>query len=180
MRMQNVAIGIIWLSLSYVPITAWYGWRRVGIRQMRTENKWYHIAWNVMWMSHYFIFQLPAIVFPLTFLGSQTINHFYILLNYYVGTIVGGVAAATTVVFFIIAAFTYTAPADGPALQIVVAELFLYMFATFGVWSIAVEFLVPGAYEWLQLSVVESEKVDFKGASPEGSEQDGTISILDL
>ena len=171
MRRDNILLGIIWWTLSYVPITAWYAWRRVGIRAMMDENPWYHRAWNVMWMSHYFVFQLPAIIFPLTFLDSQVINHFYILINYWIGTLVGGVDAAVVLVFWIIAAITFTeVDSNNLKLQHVIFEIFGYATLTFGLWFAAFEYIVPGAYEFLQLSVEPEEKRDFRGSMPEGSE----------
>ena len=62
-----------------------------------------------MWMSHYFVFGLPAVVWPFTYFGSQTVNNFYMLVNYYVGTIVGGSIALASVLLFISALFDFTA-----------------------------------------------------------------------
>ena len=56
MRGYAIILGFIWMGLSYVPISAWYLWRRPGIRAMKDINPWYHRAWNTMWMSHYFVF----------------------------------------------------------------------------------------------------------------------------
>ena len=56
LRGYAIILGFIWMGLSYVPISAWYLWRRPGIRAMKDINPWYHRAWNTMWMSHYFVF----------------------------------------------------------------------------------------------------------------------------
>ena len=126
----------IWWGLSYAPILTWYLWRRPGIREMMDKNSWYHRAWNTMWMTHYFVFQLPAIVSLMTFLGNQSINHFAILLNFWVGTVVGGFTAAVTTIMFVIALATYSQVGD-LVIQYVVAELVMYIFLTFGLWGIA-------------------------------------------
>ena len=88
-----------------------------------------------MWMTHYFVFQLPAIVSLMTFLGNQSINHFAILLNFWVGTVVGGFTAAVTTIMFVIALATYSQVGD-LVIQYVVAELVMYIFLTFGLWGI--------------------------------------------
>lgn len=107
MKAKSYVLGTLWWALAYVPIIAWYTWRRVGVRAMMEVNSWYHLAWNFMWMSHYFVFQLPAIIWPLTYLGSQTVNHFYILINFWIGTIGGGAIASIATVLWIVAAMTY-------------------------------------------------------------------------
>ena len=108
LRRANQILTIIWWAEAYVPIFTWYLWRRPGIRAMMDTNSWYHRAWNTMWMSHYFVFQLPAIIALLTFLGNQSINHFAIFLNYWVGTVIGGITAIITTLTFFIALSTFT------------------------------------------------------------------------
>ena len=50
-------------------------------------------------------------------------------------------------------------------------ELILYIFFTFGMWSIAVNNLVPDAYEYLQLSLPKNlRKYDGTELNPEGTE----------
>lgn len=89
-----------------------------------------------MWMTHYFVFQLPAIVGLMTFLGNQSINHFAIFLNFWVGTVVGGFTATVTTIMFVIALATYS-PVGNLLTQYVVAELVMYIFLTFVLWGIA-------------------------------------------
>ena len=155
MRLKNIGIGIIWVCLAYFPAIAWYVSRRNGSSAVMASNRWYNLGWQFMWISHYLVFQLPAIVFPLTLLGSQTINQFYILVNYWLGTLAGGVVASITALFWLVAIFTYTSVSGGPSLGIVITQLSLYLLATFGAWFAAYKLLVPGAYEWLQLTVEE-------------------------
>ena len=107
--MANHILGAIWVLHAWLPITLWYTWRRPNIRAYRTVNPWYYTAWNFMWMSHYFVFGLPAIVWPFSYFGSQTVNNFYMLVNYYVGTIVGGGIALASAIFFIFALVDFTA-----------------------------------------------------------------------
>ena len=162
LRTSSILLGAIWWGLSYAPIMTWYLWRRPGIRAEMDVNPWYHRAWNVMWMSHYFVFQLPAIIAPLTYFGSQSINDMYIFINYWVGTMMGGVVAAYTTLMFNIALATFT-EVDGLKKQHVVAEIASYIFLTFGLWNIAHKELVPNAYEWLQLAKPKSER-NFRGS----------------
>lgn len=61
-----------------------------------------------MWMSHYFVFQLPAILAPLGVFGNLSINQMYIFINYWVGTIIGAFAAIYTVMMFLVAIVTFT------------------------------------------------------------------------
>ena len=169
----SIIIGVIWVALTYVPIMTWYLWRRPGIREMMLQdiNKDYYNAFNFMWKSHYFVFQLPAIVFPLTFLGSQTVNHFYMLLNYWVGTVLGGIIALISTLLWIVALIRYT-PYGDLQKQHIVAEIFAYIFLTFGLWLIAFNEWVPKAYEYLQLSLPANERrYDGTDLNPEGSEQ---------
>ena len=123
-----------------------------------------------MWMSHYFVFQLSAIIAPLSVFGNLSINQMYIFINYWVGTIIGAFAAIYTTVMFLVAIMTFT-EVDGLKRQHVVAELLAYITFTFGLWLFAEKEIVPNAYEWLQLSVPANER-NFRGSeqSGEGSE----------
>ena len=112
MKKASYALGLMWVTLSYVPITAWYAWRRPSIIAMKEENPWYHRAWNFMWMSHYFIYQIPAFVWPFTYYSYVSINHFYMLVNYWVGYVAGGIASGITIVLFLIAFLTFTESGD--------------------------------------------------------------------
>ena len=167
----NIIIGIIWVALTYVPIITWYTWRRPGIREMMDINPAYYTAFNFMWKSHYFVFQLPALVFPLTFVAkSLTVNHFYILINYWIGTVLGGIIASVSTLLWIIALIRYTPYGDLDE-QHIVAEIFAYIFLTFGLWVIAFNRWVPLAYEYLELSLPASERgYNGKELTPEGSE----------
>ena len=121
-------------------------------------------------MSHYFVFQLPAILAPLSVFGNLSINQMYIFINYWVGTIIGAFAAIYTTFMFLVAILNFT-EYDGLKRQHVVAELLVYITMTFGLWRFAEKNIVPNAYEWLQLSVPKNER-DFRGSEQtgEGSE----------
>ena len=59
-------------------------------------------------------------------------------------------------------------------------ELILYVFFTFGMWAIAVENIVPNAYEYLQLSLPKNErKYDGTELNPEGTENQ-PIDVFEL
>ena len=113
MYLASVFLGSAWMLEAYLPILVWYLWRRPEIRNLKESNPWYYRAWNFMWISHYFVFQVPAIIWPFTYLGSQTVNYFYILVNYWVGTVMGGVFAAIGSLLFIFAAATLDCNAAG-------------------------------------------------------------------
>ena len=85
-----------------------------------------------------------------------------IFVNYSVGGVIGAFAAGLTSFVFLIAILTFT-EVDGPKRQHVFAESIGYIFLTFGVANIASKEIVPKAYEWLQLSVPESER-NFRGS----------------
>ena len=94
--------------------------------------------------------------------GNLSINQMYIFINFWVSTVIGAFAAAWTTLMFLIALLTFT-EVDGLKKQHVAAEMFGYIFMTFGLWSIASKEIVPNAYEWLQLSVPKSER-NFRGS----------------
>ena len=110
MRNANIILGAIWWGLAYAPILSWYLWRKDGIKAMKDVNPWYFRAWNNMWIMHNFVFQLPAIIAPLTGLGNYSINQMYIYVNYLVGTVIGGATTAFISLLFLVAYATYTEP----------------------------------------------------------------------
>ena len=115
MRISNIILGSIWWLEAYLPIIMWYALRRTGIRAMKDTNAWYYRAWNYMWMSHYFIYQLSAIVFPFTFFGSTVVNDFYILINYWISTVVGGGNTLVVFILFLMGMSSYTQVDGGMA-----------------------------------------------------------------
>jgi hypothetical protein len=154
MLTAHIILGSIWWTLAYLPITLWYTWRREGIREDMETNSWYHWTWNFMWMSHYFVFQLPAIIFPFTFFGSQAVNHFYILVNYWIGLIGGGIVAAIVTVAFIITLATHT-DTDNVTRTLIALELVTYLTFTVGLAVFSAFAMEDRAYEWLELSLPE-------------------------
>ena len=86
----------------------------------------------------------------------------YIFINYWFGTILGGIVATLSTLTFLIAFLTFT-PVDGFVYQYIVAEIAAYLFLTFGLWNIAYRSLVPKAYEYLQLGLPKSERT-FRGS----------------
>jgi len=170
MRTAHIILGSIWWTLAYLPITLWYTWRREGIREDKDENTWYHWTWNFMWMSHYFVYQLPAIIFPFTFFGSLSVNQFYILVNYWIGLFGGGIIAAITTVAFIITLATHTDTSNAGR-GIIAIELITYLTFTVGLAVFSSFFLEPKAYEYLELSLPKNQRgYDGKSGNPEGSE----------
>ena len=78
---------------------------------------------------------MPAIVAPFTFLGNQDVNNFAIFINYWLGTVIGGIAAIVTTIMFFIAFITFDQVGDLKN-QNIVAEIAGYIFLTFGLWNI--------------------------------------------
>ena len=152
MRLANLMLSMIWWFESYLPIMVWYLWRRPNIREMMLSgtNLSYHFAFNFMWKAHYFVFQIPAIVSIFTAFGSQTVNHFYILLNFWVGVVLGGFVVFLNFLFWLIALVQFVPYGDFTLTKgRIAAEIFLYLIFTIGMGFFARFALVPGAYEWL-------------------------------
>lgn len=152
MQLSNLILGIIWFMQAYFPITMWYAWRRPSIKAMNDagQNPWYFRAWNYMWMSHFFIYAVPFFIWPFTYFNVPEINMFYILVNYWVGTLLAGINASIVSVLFLMAMAGFEeVDTNNLKTQSVVLELVLYIFATVGVWFIAKATLVPHAYELL-------------------------------
>ena len=170
MMAANVILGIIWWAQTWVPITAWYAWQRPAIRAARATNWAYHLAWNFMWMSHFFIYQLPAIIFPFTFFHIITVNQMYILVNHWIGKVVGGMAVIGTEVLFALA-LVQTSDWTAITSSAIIVEMVLYLFFTVGLGLIVYEEIEPLAYEYLQWSLPAQDR-DFDGTqmTPEGME----------
>ena len=152
MATSSLVLGLIWITQAYLPITMWYALRRVNIKAMNDagQNPWYFRAWNWMWMSHFFIYAVPVFVWPFTYFNIPEINMFYIMVNYWVGTIIAGINAIIVSVLFLMAMASFEDVAENNLTQQkVVLELVLYIFATVGVWFIAKSAIVPHAYELL-------------------------------
>ena len=148
MLTANIILGIIWIAQTWVPLTTWYAWRRPAIRAAREVNWAYHLAWNFMWMSHWFIYQIPAIVFPFTFFHNQTVNHFYILVNHWIGQVIAGIAVVITEALFFLALVT-TQDHTAISTSVIILEMILYLFFTVGAALISYNEIEPLAYEYL-------------------------------
>ena len=170
MLVSHWMLGLTWWLAAYLPIIFWFGWRKTKTLAYKSTNKVYYFTWQAMWIAHYAVFQFPALVFPFTFLGSQTVNHFYMLMNFWMGLIGGGVVVSLVMISFVVA---IAAHSDLPHLKraIVATELILYLVFTVGFGVVDYFFLVKKAYAYLELSLPSSEK-GYKGitGNPEGSE----------
>lgn len=155
MLIAHIMLGMSWWLVAYLPIIFWFAWRRTNVLANKSTNKAYYVTWQFMWIAHYAVFQFPALVFPFTFFGSQTVNHFYMLMNWWMGLIGGSAVAAVTLIMFIIA---IAAHQDIPSLKrsIVATELILYLVFTVGIGVLSYFALVKKAYAWLELGLPEA------------------------
>lgn len=170
MLISHIMLGTSWWLIAYLPIVFWFAWRRKLTLENKTTNKVYYFTWQFMWMAHYAVFQFPALIFPFTFLGSQTVNHFYMLMIWWMGLIGGGTVASVVVISFVVA---IAAHKDLPSLKraIVATELILYIVFTVGIGVLSYFLLVDKAYAYLELSLPK-EKRGYRGitGNHEGSE----------
>ena len=81
----SLAIGIYYTFNAFMPIIAWYGWRKDDILNL-AENKIYKLSWYMMYASHFFIFLPMAVLWPFTYFGSSVVVNFYNIANLYLGS----------------------------------------------------------------------------------------------
>lgn len=68
----SIVVGLYYTFNAFVPIIAWYGFRRVGVRAM-SDNTFYKIAWYSMYALHFFIFTPMAFIWPMTYTGVTVV-----------------------------------------------------------------------------------------------------------
>ena len=103
-----------------------------------------------MWVFHYVIFGIPAVLWPFTYLGIQPINDVYIFDTNYVVPLIGLAVVSTSIVMFMIAYASYEATIEVGQTQILL-ETIAYAVLTIGMYFFASINLVEDTYEYLQL-----------------------------
>ena len=100
-------VGLYYTFNAFVPIFAWYMFRRVDILAM-TENTFYKLAWYSMYALHFFVFTPMALVWSMTYLNVAVVIYFYDLANWYLGTVAAGFVYGYVAIMWTLAALTYT------------------------------------------------------------------------
>lgn len=180
MRNSAIALGLVIMFQAYTPLIVWYSGRRTDIQALKATNESYYKAWNFLWISHFLVYQLPALLFPFTFLHSQTVNDFYMLINYWVATWLGFSTTMTNTLLFLIALIKFE---DEPDLSVgvIVMELLGYLVLTAGVWFGSMLWLVPDAYIYLQLQRPEELRTKTgHEINPEETEDDAPTSAFNV
>ena len=106
----SIAVGLYYTFNAFYPILAWYGWRKEDIRTMAVDNgvnKWYMLAWYVMYGLHFIVFSPMAFLWPFTYLGSTLIVDFYDIANLYLGTVAATLVYLTVTTMFFISMLFY-------------------------------------------------------------------------
>ena len=100
LRNSSLVFGAMLTLEAYMPILIWYMGRNDTITSVKSSNGWYYRTWQFMTVAHAFVFGLPALLWPFTYLGSQTVNDMYILMSYFLVILAGlGVASLTTLLY---------------------------------------------------------------------------------
>ena len=102
----SVAVGFYYTLNAFIPIIAWYGWRKTDILAM-TNNSLYKFAWYTLYPLHWLVFTPMALLWPFTYIGSATIVEFYDLANWWLGSVTGGVVYALVALTWLLAALFY-------------------------------------------------------------------------
>ena len=107
LKLASILLGSILATEAYLPVTVWFLFRNDGVNSAETLNPWYTRAWKWTWMSHFFVFGFPTMIWPFTYLGSQVVNDFYILVLFWVNTIFGGAMTGIGLILWFIAWAAY-------------------------------------------------------------------------
>lgn len=133
MMMAHVIKGVIWVLYAYAPMTYWYSWRtsRKAIIRDKDENSWYFWTMNILVYGHFLVFNLPAFLFPFTFLDNLTVNRFYIIVSYWIGSMLGSAVYAVVTFMFLLTLVTHN---DLPSASraFIAVQMALYAFFTWG------------------------------------------------
>ena len=102
----SVAIGLYYCFNAFLPIIAWYGWRKDAILGM-SNNIMYKAAWYTLYPLHWFVFTPMAILWPFTYTGSSLVLEFYNLANLYLGSFVAVGVYALVAFMWLLATLFY-------------------------------------------------------------------------
>ena len=132
MMMAHVVKGVIWVLYAYAPMTYWYSrTSRKAIIRDKDENSWYFWTMNILVYGHFLVFTLPAFLFPFTFLDNSTVNRFYILVGYWIGSMLGSAVYTVVTFMFLLTLVTHN---DLPSASrtFIAVQMALYALFTWG------------------------------------------------
>ena len=124
-KIISIVVGLYYTFNAFVPIVAWYAWRRVGVRAM-SENSFYKLAWYSMYSLHFFVFTPMAFLWPMTYSGVSVVVNFYDLANWWLGSVAASLVYVLVAIMWLIAAVTYTDD-DAITQRGIVQEMALYL-----------------------------------------------------
>lgn len=81
----SIGVGLYYSLNAFLPIIAWYGWRKYDILDM-SKNKFYKAAWYTLYPLHWFAFTPMAFLWPFTYAGSSIVLDFYDIATWHLGT----------------------------------------------------------------------------------------------
>ena len=105
-RIISIVVGLYYTFNAFVPIIAWYGWRRPDILAM-TNNTFYKVAWYSLYPLHFIVFTPMAFLWPMTYSGVSVVVNFYDLANWWLGSVVAGFVYIYIASMFALAALGY-------------------------------------------------------------------------
>mmetsp|Transcript_29189 Transcript_29189/g.38859 ORF Transcript_29189/g.38859 Transcript_29189/m.38859 type:complete len:178 (+) Transcript_29189:796-1329(+) len=144
----SLIYGTILACEGFLPLLVWYLFRDTGIRSIKDGNGWYYRAWWLMYVSHYFVFGLPATLWPFTYFGSQAVNDMYILLSYFLVTLAGLAVVSLNTALFTLAYLTYDTNAKVGKTRILF-ETLSYLVFTVGAFFFADIYVIEDTFEYL-------------------------------
>ena len=102
----SVMVGLYYTFNAFLPITVWYGERRVGVKAME-GNTLYELAWYTMYALHFFVFLPMAMIWPMTYTRATVVVEAYDLANLYLGTYAAGVVYIFVAFMWLLAVITF-------------------------------------------------------------------------
>ena len=141
----SYVVGIYYFFNAFLPLLAWYGWRRVPTRSM-DNNSMYFAAWYTLFPLHWFVFVPMAILWPMTYLGEAVIVDFYDIANWWLGSVLaGGVYSFVAFMWFL--AYLFYEESDVISRTAIFQEMILYIIVEAFAWYTTV-YEYPKAHDW--------------------------------
>ena len=125
-----------------------------------------------MWVSHYFVFGIPSMLWPFTYFGIQAVNDMYLLLTFYLATLMGVLVVSVTGVMLLMGYASYENDPNVTQTQILI-EAISYLFLTVGMYFFVDLAVADDTYQYLQLSrPKELRTYEGDELTPEGAEKE--------